>query len=186
MPVQCRPADCRAEHFCHVSVNVIGQGDDLAVGGTLDRQLFALLQQELAVGIGLCRLHRHLGKAEEIVLKNLGLHNKVVGGVDLILVKALVGFEDQVDAGVIQIYTLGTNVLAAFDEALAGINELHPSAAAHGLALGQNPDVSGDASIVEQVSGQLHNGFHQIFVDKIAANLGGTAAGIAVNREEPF
>lgn len=185
MPGQCRPADCRAEHFFHISVNVIGQGDDFAVGGTLDRQLFALFQQGLAVGIGLCRLHRHLGEAEEIVLKHLGLYHEVTVGVGLIL-KSLVCLQNKVDAGIAQVNAFAADVLAALHEALAGINELHPSAAVHGLTLGQYPDVSGNAGIVEQVGGQLHNGFHKIPVDEVAANLGGTAAGIAVNREEPF
>ena len=49
----------------------------------------------------------------------------------------------------------------------------------HGLALGQHPDVSGNAGIVEQVGGQLHNGFHKIPVDEVAADFRRTTAGIA-------
>ena len=39
-----------------------------------------------------------------------------------------------------------------------------------GLVLGDNPDVSGDAGIVEAVVGELHNGVQPVVFNQIAAN----------------
>ena len=82
-----------------------------------------------------------------------------------------VGFDDQVSACLGNIHSLVTNGLAAGLIALAGINELHFPDVLRGLVLGDDPDVGGDAGIVETVVGELHNGIQPVVLDQVAADL---------------
>ena len=161
----------------HIGVPILAQGDNFAVRCALDRLHHTLFQHRLAVFIGQCGFHRHLGKTKKVVFKHLGFHRQVVIGINRIG-KALVGFQDELDAGFVQIHALGTDVFAAFHKAFAGVDQLYTPAALHRLALGQHPDIGGNAGVVKQVGGQLYNGFHKVLMDKIAANLGRTAARI--------
>ena len=112
----------------------------------------------------------HLGKAEELLVKYLGFHNQPVFPIGFIF-KSGVGFQNQGNAAIIQIDPLGADVLAPLDKTLAGINELHLAAAVHRLAFGNDPDVGGDACVVEQIGGKLDDGIHQVSRDDILANL---------------
>lgn len=121
MQDQYRPTVIGQDILFHVGIDIFGQRDNLSIRRTLDRLLLALLQNRLAFGICLGGFHSHLGEAEETVVKHLGFHRKAVFLVGFIY-EALIGTEDEIDAGIIQVNTLGADVLAALYKALAGID----------------------------------------------------------------
>ena len=51
-----------------------------------------------------------------------------------------------------------------------GINELHLALACGGFAVADDPDVGGDASVVEHVGGQADDGFEQVVFQHVAAD----------------
>ena len=73
-------------------------------------------------------------------------------------------------------------VLAQRLEPGDGVDGLHLAAPVLGLAVGEDPDVRGDAGVVEDVEGQSHDGFQPVVLDDPAADVALALAGIA--REE--
>ena len=61
---------------------------------------------------------------------------------------------------------------------VAGVDELHLALALLGFLVGQNPDVGGDAGVVEQVVRQLDDGFEQVVLDEVAADVALATASI--------
>ena len=95
-----------------------------------------------------------------------------------LIAKCLVCTDDKINTGVIQVYTLGADVFAAFYKTFAGIDELNLAATVQIFAFGQHPDIGGDPGVVEQIGRQLNDGFHQITLDDITADLGCAGTGI--------
>ena len=60
-----------------------------------------------------------------------------------------------------------------------GVDELDLALAAVGLAVGEHPDVGGDASVVERVQRQRDDGFEPIILDDPPADIGFALAGVA-------
>jgi len=93
------------------------------------------------------------------------------------------------------------NLLRAFDsgsraacrQALAhghpegrGVDKLDLAFSAGPLAVGDHPDVGGDAGVVEELLGQGDQRFQQIVFQDVAADLAFATAGIPLNSGEPF
>ena len=70
-------------------------------------------------------------------------------------------------------------VLPEFLEGLGGIDELNLIYVVPLLLVGDEPDVSGDAGVVEDVVRQLNDGFHQIAFHQVAADIAFTTAGVS-------
>ena len=65
----------RQDVLLHIGVDILRERDDLRVSRTLDRLLFPLLQNGLAMLVRLCRFNGHFCKAKKAVVKHLGLHD---------------------------------------------------------------------------------------------------------------
>jgi hypothetical protein len=77
-------------------------------------------------------------------------------------------------------------VLAQRLEPLAGVDELDLALAVRGLAVGQHPDVGGDAGVVEQVQRQRDDGLQPVVLDDPAADVALALAGVAGEQREPL
>ena len=71
-----------------------------------------------------------------------------------------------------------SEVFAELFVELGGIDELDLALAVLGLLVGEHPDVGGDAGVVEDVVRELDDGFQQVVLDEVLADVTGTAAGI--------
>ena len=74
---------------------------------------------------------------------------------------------------------LEPRLLRIFCQKLRGVDELHDALAVVGLAVGEHPDVGGDAGVVEHVGGQRDDGLDQVVLQHVAADLGLAGAGAA-------
>ena len=72
-----------------------------------------------------------------------------------------------------------TEVLTELFEKLGGIDELDLALAALGFPIGEQPDVGGDAGVVEDVVRKLDDGFEQVVLDEVLADVAGPTAGIS-------
>ncbi len=86
---------------------------------------------------------------------------------------------DLVDVGGSEGAVLFAEVLAQLFVELGGVDELDLALALRGLVIGQHPDVGGDAGVVEDVVRKLDDGLQVVVLDEVAADVAGTAAGIA-------
>ena len=103
-------------------------------------------------------------------------------GEDLRLLGLLEGEEsvaDAVDVLVGQLAVLLAQVLAQRLEPLRGVDELHLALAVRGLAVGEHPDVGGDAGVVKHVERQGDDGFEPVVLDDPAADVALALAGVA-------
>ena len=91
-----------------------------------------------------------------------------------------ISLHDQVAASVADLHTLVAQALTSLVVALAGINELYLALTLTALVLCHHPDVSGNAGIIEQVVGQLHDGLQPVvlvedfklqFIEKTGMNI---------------
>ena len=64
-------------------------------------------------------------------------------------------------------------------EELAGVDELDLALALRLLAVGEHPDVGGDAGVVEELVGQGDDGLQPVVLDDPAADVALAAAGVA-------
>ena len=78
-----------------------------------------------------------------------------------------------------QLAVLLAEVLAQRLEPLRGVDELHLALAVRGLAVGQHPDVGGDAGVVEHVERQGDDGLQPVVLDDPAADVALALAGVA-------
>ena len=74
-------------------------------------------------------------------------------------------------------FALVAEALSHLDEVLAGVDELHLAAAFFALAVGDDPEVGGDAGVVEEVVGKCDDGFEPVVLDDLATDLRLTRAG---------
>lgn len=95
------------------------------------------------------------------------------------LIHIEVGLGDLLDVRLGEGAVLFAEVLAQLLIQLRGINELDLALTLLGLVIGQHPDVGGDAGVVEDVVRQLDDGLQVVVLDEVAADIAGTAAGIA-------
>ena len=115
----------------------------------------------------------------------LDLHLPVTeGGVgeDLRLRRFLEGEEGVADALDVlggEFAVLLAHVLAQRAEPLGGVDELHLAAAVLGLAVGEHPDIGGDAGVVEHVQRQGDDGLQPVVLDDPAADVALALAGVA-------
>jgi hypothetical protein len=89
------------------------------------------------------------------------------------------GAADALDVVGRELAVLLAEVLAQRLEPLAGVDELHLALAVRGLAVGQHPDVGGDAGVVEEVERQGDDGFEPVVLDQPAADVALALAGVA-------
>jgi hypothetical protein len=78
-----------------------------------------------------------------------------------------------------QLAVLLAEVLAQRLEPLGGVDELHLAPAVLRLAVGQHPDVGGDAGVVEHVERQGDDGLQPVVLDDPAADVALALAGVA-------
>ena len=90
-----------------------------------------------------------------------------------------VGGNDGVDLLGREFAVLVAQVLAQLAIHQVGVDQLHAAPPRRGLGVGQQPDVGGDASVVEQVIRQLDDGVQQVVFDDVAADVGFAAARVA-------
>ncbi len=74
---------------------------------------------------------------------------------------------------------LPAKVLAERLELLRGVNELYVALVMFGLAVGEHPDVGGDAGVVEGVQRQGDDGFEPVVFDQPAADVALALPGVA-------
>jgi hypothetical protein len=132
---------------------------------------FTLVRRTLepgdAVGAGLegeleGPLHPDAVEAEVLVVEDLG-----AGA--LLEAREQAGQLDDVVFG--QLLALVAQGLPHLLEQLDAVDELHLALAVVGLAVGHNPDVGVDARVVEHLVGQGDDGFEQVVLQQVAANL---------------
>ena len=78
---------------------------------------------------------------------------------------------DLLDVLVAQFLALAAQALAHLLPEAAGVDQLHLALAMRGLAVADDPDIGGDAGVVEHVRGQADDGLHQIVLQHVAADL---------------
>lgn len=139
-----------------------------ATGLALFQDLLPLLVQQGA-------FHRDLVVAQGHAVQHPALADEFRPGLQHPLIGLVpilpVGPDDQLPAGLGDVHPFVADGLPAGLIALAGINELDPPDMLRGLVLGDEPDVGGDAGVVETVVGKLHDGVQPVVFDQIPANL---------------
>lgn len=100
----------------------------------------------------------------------------------LVLLEAHQEVDDGAAVGLVGLAVLVAQVFAQGRLDGDGVDELHLAAAACLLAVGDNPDEGADARIIKHILGHGDNGFEQVVLDDVAAQVALTAVGIA--REE--
>jgi hypothetical protein len=89
------------------------------------------------------------------------------------------GLSDAFDVVRGEFAVLFTEVFAQRLEPLGGIDELDLALAVLRLAVGEHPDVGGDAGVVEEIERQGDNGFEPVILDDPAADIAFALASIA-------
>ncbi|MNR38750.1 hypothetical protein D3C85_1568810 [compost metagenome] len=90
--------------------------------------------------------------------------NGNAGGIAIAVQHPLDGLEGKVGAGDLvnmlggEFAVLVAKVFAQLAEQQVGVDQLHAAAPAGGFGIGQQPDIGGDAGVVEQVVRQLDDG----------------------------
>ena len=80
---------------------------------------------------------------------------------------------------VADLVALVAEALPHLDVELARVDELHLAAARLFLAVGQHPDVGGDAGVVEELVGQRDDGLQPVVLDDPLADVALAAARVA-------
>ena len=176
----------RQDFAGQIGVDVLIQRDVLRVASVRVRHGPAFLQNLLAVFIDGGAFDGNLVVAELHVL-----HDAAAAGDDAAVIQRLlkivvvvfaVGLDDQRTACVRDVHTLAADGLAARLEALARVDEQHFPFVFDGFRLRHDPDVGGDARVVEGVVRQLDDGVQPVVFDEILADV--ARAGARVAREE--
>ena len=107
-------------------------------------------------------LHRHFDKAEVGVIVDLAM---------LIFNESGIDGRNLGDLIVGDMVALAAPALAHLLEKAGGVDELHLARPPGRLAIGDNPDIRGDAGIVKQVGGQRHNRFQPVMLDNPLAKI---------------
>ena len=166
-----------------VGVNILHQRHVFGVPQAGVRHRLAALQDNVARLVPLGALHHDLVVAELHALEHLALAVDVVFvAVHLAVGKFAVGGDDQFPAGIGDVVALGADALAAWLEAVAGVNKLHLARTVGGLILAEHPDVGGDAGVHEHIGGKLDDAVQPVVFQNILPDVAGTAAGIAAEQ----
>ncbi len=97
-----------------------------------------------------------------------------VDGEDLALcglLKAAIQAHQLADLILGNVLPLAAQRLAHFGVVLAAVDQLHLALSRSGLVVAEYPHIGGDAGVVEHVGGQRDDGFDQIVLQQVAANL---------------
>ncbi len=109
------------------------------------------------------------------------LHGELLDGVlvdvVLLLVEVAGDADDLRDLVAGHFLALLAEALTHLREALPGIDELHLALPARALAVGDDPEVGGDAGVVEELVGQGDHGLEPVVLDDPAADLALATAG---------
>ena len=166
-----------------VGVNVLHQRHIFGVPQAGVRHRLATLQDNVARFVPLGALHHDLVVAELHALKHLALAiDAVFVAVHLAVGKLAVGGDDQLPAGIGDVVALGADALAAWLEAVAGVNKLYLARTVGGLILAEHPDVGGDAGVHEHIGGKLDDAVQPVIFQNILPDVAGPAAGIAAEQ----
>lgn len=142
----------------------------------------SLFQDFLPVLVQQGAFHRDLVVAQSYAVQHPALADEFRPGLQLPLIGLVpvlpVGPDDQLPAGLGDVHPLVADGLPAGLIALAGVNELDPPDMLRGLVLGDDPDVGGDAGVVEAVVGELHDGVQPVVFDQIPADLRLAGSGV--------
>ena len=166
-----------------VGVNILHQRHVFGVTQAGVRHRLAALQDNVACFVPLGALHHDLVVAELHALEHLALAvDAVFVAVHLAVGKLTVGGDDQFPAGIGDVVALGADALAAWLEAVAGVNKLHLARTVGGLILAEHPDVGGDAGVHEHIGGKLDDAVQPVVFQNILPDVAGPAAGIAAEQ----
>ena len=94
--------------------------------------------------------------------------------------------DDALDIGVREFAVLLAKVLAQRLEPRRRVDQLHAAAAVARLAVGQHPDIGGDAGVVEHVQRQRDDGFQPVVLDNPAPDIALALPASPVNSDEPL
>lgn len=166
-----------------VGVNILHQRHVFGVPQAGVRHRLATLQDNVACFVPLGAFHHDLVVAELHALEYLALAiDAVFVAVHLAVGKFAVGGDDQLPAGIGDVVALGADALAAWLEAVAGVNKLHLARTVGGLILAEHPDVGGDAGVHEHIGGKLDDAVQPVVFQNILPDVAGAAAGIAAEQ----
>ena len=119
-----------------VGVNILHQRHVFSVTQAGVRHRLAALQNDVACFVPLGALHNDFVVAELHALEHLALAvDAVFVAVHLAVGKLAVGGDNQLPAGIGDVVALGADALAAWLEAVAGVNKLYLPARWAGLSL---------------------------------------------------
>ena len=108
--------------------------------------------------------------AESFVGEDFGLFS---------LFKGEVGVADALDVFRREFAVFLAEILAEGLEPLSSVDELNLAFAVFGLAVGEHPDVSGDAGVIEKVEREGDDGFDPIVFNEPAADVAFALASVA-------
>ena len=166
-----------------VGVNILHQRHIFGVTQAGVRHGLAALQEDVACLVPLGALHNDLVVAELHTLEHLALAvDAVFVAVHLAVGELAVGGDDQFPTGIGDVVALGADALAAWLEAVAGVNKLHLARTVGGLILAEHPDVGRDASVHEHIGGKLDDAVQPVVFQNILPDVAGAAAGIAAEQ----
>ena len=166
-----------------VGVNILHQRHVFSVPQAGVRHRLAALQEDVACFVPLGALYHDLVVTELHALEHLALAvDAVFVAVHLAVGKLAVGGDDQFPAGIGDVVALGADALAAWFEAVAGVNKLHLARTVGGLILAEHPDVGGDAGVHEHIGGKLNDAVQPVVFQNILPDVAGPAAGIAAEQ----
>lgn len=115
--------------------------------------------------------------AEVAVVEDLGFKTffRFLAGVG----EVEVGAGDLRDVGGGEGAVFLAEVFAKLFVEVGGVDELDFAATGFGFVVAEDPDVGGDVGVVEDVVGQLDDGFEEVVLDEVLADVAGAAASIA-------
>ena len=105
--------------------------------------------------------------------------NAVLVAVNRVVFELAVCLHDQAAAEVGDVVALGADALAARFIAMARVDQLHLARAVGRLVLGAYPNIGGNARVHKLVGAELYDCVEPVVLQHIAANLAGTALGVA-------
>ena len=166
-----------------VGVNILHQRHVLGVTQAGVRHRLAAFQDNVARFVPLAALPHDLVVTELHALEHLALTvDAVFVAVHLAVGKLAVGGDNQLPAGIGDVVALGADALAAWLEAVAGVNKLYLARTVGGLILAEHPDVGGDAGVHEHIGGKLDDAVQPVVFQNILPDVAGPAAGIAAEQ----
>ena len=133
------------------------------------------------------RIHdEQLTVFEVVVLTHLAFHTNlctVSGSLhEDTISKVVVSLHNELASRLGNLHALIAKRFTALLVTLAGINELHLALTFCRFVASDDPDISGNACVVEEVVGQLHDGLQPVVLQEVTTNVAFTTAGIALEQ----